>query len=255
MFFFVGNYGGPLRTDVFEKDGVTPKLPLSAKVTILNMDAGTTVVNNAVCQVVTGSAFYSIPSGSPATQTSAHMVAYMDVLVETGNFLTNPIYFDVLDKTSYLIIEQWRTKVRESAPSDELLEDEDARDWIDAAVAFVARRYGITTYTSTLGALSPTPTANDREFYAEVASLMARTAWHAGKGKWRDEEMSLDPSPFAQEWERLDAIMAAGANNSMMAVFESFNRDRVQGDGYKEDSPAYWYRLSGSSAVSSVVPI
>lgn len=255
MFFFTGNYGGPLRTEVFEDDGITEKLPLSATITVLNMDTGTAVVENDACLVATGSAYYPIPSGSAITSTSAHMVAYMDVLVEAGNFLTNPIYFDVLDKVSYLIIEQWRRKVEESAPSDELLEDEDARDWIDAAVAFVSRRYGISTYTSTLGALSPTPTANDREFYAEVASLMARTAWHAGKGKWRDEEMSLDPGPLAKEWERLDIIMESANNNNIMAVFESFNRDRVQGDGYKEDSPAYWYRLSGSTAASTTVPI
>lgn len=257
MFMFVGNYGGPLITEVFDTDGITPKLPLSARITVLNMDAGTTVIESAACQVVTGSAFYNIPSGSPITSSSAHMVAYMDVLVENGNLLTNPIYFDVLDKTSYLIIEQWRKKVRESSPADELLEDEDARDWIDAAVAHVNKHYFDTGYTSTLGSISPTPTANDREFFASVASLMARTAWHAGKGKWRDEELSLDPGPLADEWARLDALMSKSADKAMLsgAVFEAFNRDRVYGDGYKHDSPLYWYYPSGTAQPVTTVPI
>ena len=257
MFFFVGNFGGPLITEVYETDGLTPKLPLSATITVLNMNTETAVVEGAACQVQTGSAFYNIPSGSAITSSSAHMVAYMDVLVESGNLLTNPIYFDVLDKASYLILDQWRRKVEESSPSDELLEDEDARDWIDAAVAYVNKNYRATGYTSTLGAISPAPTANDREFFASVASLMARTSWHAGRGKWRDTELSQDPGPFKDEWARLDAVMSKDAYNAMLtgAVFESFNRDRVQGDGYKWDSGLYWYRLSGSAASTDTTPI
>ena len=255
QYLYVGNYGGPLRTEVFESDGVTEKLPLSATITVLNMDSGTTVVSNAACQVETGSAYYNIPSGSPITSSSAHMVAYMDVLVESGNLLTNPIYFDVLDKGSYLILDLWRRRVEESAPSDELLEDEDARDWIDAAVTYVNRHYRDTGYTSVLGSISPAPTANDREFFVGVASLMARTSWHAGKGKWRDEELSLDPGPFKDEWDRLDRLMSKDADRNLMAVFESFNRDRVQGDGYKEDSPLYWYQPSGSTAPVTTIGI
>lgn len=255
QFMFVGNYGGPLITEVYESDGYTPKLPVSATITVLNMDTDTTVLSGAACLVATGSAYYSIPSGSPITSTSAHLVAFMDVLVEAGNLLTNPIYIDVLDKSSLLILNQWRKKVQEAAPSEELVQDEDARDWIDAAVAFVNKNYRDTGYTSTLGTISPSPTVNDREFFAEVGSLMARTSWWAGRGKWRDEELSLDPGPFKDEWARLDAIMSKDADKNMMAVFDTFNRDRVQGDGYKEDSPLYWYRLSGSAAVTSTVGI
>ena len=51
--------------------------------------------------------------------------------------------------------------------------------------------------------------------------------------------------------------MSKDADRQMMTgnVFESFNRDRVYGDGYKYDSPAYWYQPSGSSAVSTTIPI
>lgn len=255
LWFFKGNYGGPLTTKVFENDGVTPKLPLSATITVLSMDTGAVVVENAICQVATGSAFYSIPSGSPITSSSAHMVAYMDVLVESGNLLTNPIYFDVLDKGSYLIIEKWRKKVENAAPSDDLLEDEDAREWIDSAVALVAKRYGVTTYTSTLGLLTPAPAINDMEFYAEVASLMARTAWWAGKGNWRDEELSFNATPFKDEWERLDKIMSSASNEQMYAVYDVFNRDRVLADYRKYDSPLWFYQLSGSTQPDTDIPI
>jgi hypothetical protein len=255
MYFFVGNYGGPLRTAVFAADGVTPKLPLDATVTVINMDTGATVVENQECALESGSAYYSIPSGSPITATPAHLVAYMDVLVEAGNLLTNPIYFDVLDKASYRIVEKWRKKVETSAPSPELLDDENAREWIDSAVAFVGRRYGITTYTSVLGSLTPAPTANEVEFYAEVASLMARTAWWAGKGNWRDEEMSFNASPFREEWERLDRIMEAAGNANVYGAISHFNRDNVYLDGIKYDSPSYWYLPSGSVAPITSIPV
>ena len=253
--FWVGNYGGPLTTSVYESDGTTPKLPVSATVTILNLNSGDSVVSGAACQVQTGSAFYQIPSGSAVTSTSSKYVAYMDVLVESGNLLTNAIYFVVLDKASYLVIDRWRRKVGEAAPSTSLLEDEDARDWIDSAVAFVNRRYGDTGYTSTLASISPTPTANDLEFFAEVASLMARTSWWAGRGKWRDEEMSLDPGPFKQEWDRLDTIMSAKNDAAIFQVVDEFNRDRVVEDGMKLDSPAFWYVLSGSVAPTTTIPV
>lgn len=253
--YWLGNYGGPLRTEVVADDGITPLLPISATITILNLNTGDLIVENAVCQVVTGSAFYSIPSGSTVTSTSAHYVGYMDVLVEAGNFLTNPIYFDVLDKASYLILYRWRRKVAEAAPDVSLLEDEDARDWVDSAVAFVNRRYGDTGYTSVLGSIQPAPTANDLEFFAEVASLMARTAWWAGKGKWRDEEMSSDPGPFKDEWERLDTIMAAKASNDIYQVLDVFNRDRVLLDSSKYDSPLWPYRLPGDVVPDTDIPI
>lgn len=255
MQLFVGNYGRHIETAVYGSDAVTPVLPLSATITVLNMDSGDTVLSGAAASVATGSAYYTIPSGSAITSSSAHMVAYLDVIKTSGNLHTYPVYFDVLDKASYLIIEQWRRKVEESAPSDELTEDEDARDWIDSAVSFVNKHYRDTGYTSILGSISPTPTANDREFFAEVASLMARTSWHAGKGKWRDEEMSLDPGPFANEWARLDALMSKDADRNLMAVFDTFNRDRVLGDGYKWDSGQYWYVLSGSTASTDTVPV
>lgn len=255
QFFYVGNYGGPLRTEVFEDDGVTEKLPVSATVTIINKDSGDTLVSGEACQVETGSAYYLIPSGSSVTSSSGHMVAYMDVLVESGNLLTNRIPFDVLSKASFLVIDKWLRKVENAAPSTSLLEDEDARDWIDSAVAFVNRRYGDQGYTSTLGDIDPAPTANDLEFFAEVASLMARTSWWAGRGKWRDEEMSFDPGPFKQEWDRLDFVMEAKNSNDLFQVVDEFNRDRVVEDGRKLDSPSYWYVLSGSVAPTTTIPV
>lgn len=252
---WIGNYGGPLRTEVVADDGITPLLPLSATITILNLNTGGVVVENDVCQVVTGSAFYSIPSGSAVTSTSAHYVGYMDVLVEPGNFLTNPIYFDVLDKSSYLVIQRWRRKVAEAAPDVSLLEDEDARDWIDSAVALTSRRWSIDTYTSTLGSIQPAASANDLEFIAEVASLMARTAWWAGKGKWRDEEMSQDPGPFKDEWERLDILMSARSDSNLYSVLDVFNRDRVLNDSNKWDSPSWPYLLPGDPVPNTDIPI
>lgn len=253
--YWVNNYGGPLVTEVVATDGITPLLPISATITILNINSGAVVVENAACQVATGSAFYPIPSGSSVTSTSAHYVGYMDVLVEAGNLLTNPIYFDVLDKASYLVIYRWRRKVAEAAPDVSLLEDEDARDWVDSAVAFVNRRYGDTGYTSTLGSIQPAPTANDLEFFAEVASLMARTAWWAGKGSWRDGEMAMNASPFKDEWERLDTIMAAKSSENLYQVVDVFNRDRVLVDSAKYDSPLWPYRLPGDVVPNTDIPI
>lgn len=255
MQLFIGNYGRHLEVDITENG--LPVLPESATITILNMDAGTTVLADEAATVVTGSAYYSIPSGSAITSSSAHMVAYLDVMVSSGNLHTYPLYFDVLDKGSYLILDQWRRKVEESSPSADLLEDEDARDWIDSAVAYVNKNYRDTGYTSVLGSISPAPTANDREFFASVASLMARTSWHAGKGKWRDEELSMDPGPFKDEWARLDLVMSKDADNQLMtgSVFSAFNRDNVFGDGYKHDSPAYWQVPSGSTQLTSTIPV
>lgn len=252
---YVNNYGGPLRTEVFESDGTTPKLPLSATITVLNMDTGATVVSGEACTVATGSAYYAIPSGSAITSSSAHLVAYMDVLIEAGNLLTNRISLDVLDKGSYLILDRWRRKVEESSPDDSLVEDEDARDWIDSAVAFVNHRYGDTGFTSTLGSLSPTPSASDIEFFASVASLMARTSWWAGKGRWRDSELSFDPGPFKDEWDRLEGSMAAHANNALYAVYDVFNRDHVLDDDYKYNSDLWYYQPSGSSTPVTDIPV
>lgn len=255
MQIFVGNYGRHIEADVYDTDGVTQVLPLSATVTVLNMDSGTTVLSTTAASVETGSAYYNIPSGSAITSTSAHMVAYLNVLVSSGNLRTYPVYFDVLDQASYLAIREWRRAVEEAAPSDELTEDDDARHWIDAAVAYVNKHYRDTGYTSVLGALSPAPNAPTRSFFVGVASLLARTSWYAGKGKYRDEELSFDPGPFKDEWDRLDTLMAKDADKSLMAVYESFNRDRVQGDGYKEDSPLYWYQPSGSTAPVTTIGI
>ena len=255
QFYYVGDYGGPLTTEVYESDGVTPKLPSSATVDIINMDAGTTVVSAATCTVATGSAYYSIPSGSAATASGGHYVAYMSVLLDASNKLTNRIYYYVLNKSSDLVVERWRRKVENSTPNDDLIEDEDARDWIDQAVAFVNRHYYDTGFTSTLGTLSPSPTANDIEFFASVASLMARTSWWAGKGKWRDDELSMDPGPLRAEWAALDQKMQLIADRNTFAIYDTFNRDRVWADSYKYDSALWSYLPSGSTQPDTDIPI
>ena len=256
MYAYVGDFGIAIESPtIYASDGINLLLPVSATVTILDMDAGTTLVGSGTCSVASGSASYLLPSGSAVTSSSAHCIAYFAVERTSGSQQTYYTYFDVLDKGSHLILDTWRRKVSESAPSDELITDEAARDWIDDAVAEVGRRYGITTYTSTLGALSPTPTANDRQFYASVAALMARTAWWAGKGTWRDGEMSLNVGPFAAEWARLDTVMQAASDANLFAVYQNYNRDNVLEDSFKYDSPLWPYVLSGSTVPDTIIPL
>lgn len=256
MFLYVGDYGIAIDSPtILASDGVSLRKPVSATVTILNMDAGTNLVSAGTCTVASGSASYTIPSGSAVTSSSAHCVAYFAVEVTSGSRQTFNTYFDVLDKASYLILDRWRRKVSESAPDASLITDEQARDWIDDAVDFVHNKFGITTYTSTLGVISPTPTSDVVEFYASVASLMARTSWWAGKGRWRDSELSQDPGPFKNEWDRLERTMQARADTGLYAVYEVFNRDHVYDDGYKYDSPLYWQLPSGSTTPVTDIPI
>lgn len=256
MFLYVSDHGVAIDSPtIYASDGVTLLLPVSATVDILNMDAGTSLVSAGTCTVASGSASYTIPSGSAVTSSSAHCVAYFAVEVTADSRRTYVTYFDVLDKASYLILDRWRRKVESSSPDDSLITDEAARDWIDDAVDYVHNTWGITDYTSTLGVISPTPTSDVVEFYASVASLMARTSWWAGRGRWRDGEMSLDPGPFRDEWERLRASMQARADKGVFAVFEVFNRDHVYDDGHKWDSPLWPYLPSGTSQPVTDIPI
>jgi hypothetical protein len=224
--FYVDDFGGPLTVNVFASDGETPVLPLSATIDIINMNTGAQVVTGGACTVASGLAAYTIPAGSPATATAGQYVGYITVLIEPLNQLTEEVYFNVFEKTSYLIIERWRAKTIDSAPTEDHVDDDEAREWIDQAVGWINKRFD-SGYTSTLAAISPTATATDTEFIASVASLMARTAWYAGRGTYRDDEISYDARSIAQEWEALDKYFA-GLNTS--ALF-----DVVDDSGYTVD--------------------
>jgi len=242
--FYEGDFGAQLSVDIYEPDGFTPKLPLSATITVLNNS--TTVLPSTSASVASGSAYYIIPSGSPITAEPAHLAVFFTVLVESGNQQTIPVYADVLPLDGSPVARAWQRKVAESAAHEDLVTDSMARQWVDDAVAFLSRRYGLTTHTSLLGTLTPAPSANEIEFYASVASLMARTSWWAGRGgSWRDEEISYNPNTiYAQEWARLDAYMESLNASAMLdgGVFNRFNADRVEGDARVADDHAYWYR-------------
>jgi len=201
--FYVEDYGGPLTIDVFASDGETPILPVSASIDIINMETGALVVSNDTCLVASGLASYFIPEGSPATATAGRYVGYISVLIEVGNKLTEEVYFNVYDKTSYLIVERWRAKVEDSAPTPDHIDDDSAREWIDQAVGWINKRYA-SGYTSVLAAIDPAATDYDTEFIASVASLLARRAWYAGRGSYRDDEISYDARALQTEYEDLE---------------------------------------------------
>lgn len=205
--FYVGNYGGPLTVDVFGSDGETPILPVSATIDIINMETGATVVDDGVCLVGSGLASYYIPEGSPATATAGRYVGFIDVLIEAGNKLTEEVYYNVFEKSSYLILERWRTKVVDSSPSPEHIDDDAAREWVDSAVGWINKHY-VSGYTSTLASIDPVPTDGDMEFIASVASLLARRAWYAGRGSYRDDEISYDARGLQAEMDALERYFA-----------------------------------------------
>lgn len=254
-FYVNDNY--PLSTDVFDVDGVTPVLPISASVDILNQVSGDLVVSNGACQVASGVATYFILSGSDVAQNAGRYVGYMRVQIDTSTARTIQLPFDVLDKASMLPIFRWRAKVADSAPDLDHIDDAHAREWIDQAVAELNRRYD-TGYVSVLGAISPTPDANTLEFITRVAALMARTAWWAGKGTYRDGEISFDATPFASEWARIeDAIQRITNDGWFDADLDPtmYNRDKVFYDGIKYDSPDYWWRTSTETDPDTEIPI
>lgn len=247
IFYYIGD-AGPVPADVTESDGVTPALPLSATATIVNQHTGEKVVEDAACEVGEGYASYIIPTSSPITAESARYVAYIRVVIDATTINTVAVPFDVLDKASYLSVDRWRRKVEFASPNEDAISDEEGRDWIDQAVDYLNHRYS-TGLTSLLGGITSTepdrPTSKDIELVASVASLMARTAWYAGKGNWRDEEMSLDVSPFAEEWDRLQETISKNAENgwfefSLTDGVDMYNRDKTDTQGFADRPDDYY---------------
>lgn len=256
-FYVNDNY--PLTVNVYDSDGVTPILPVSATIDIVDQDLNTLVVTNASVSVASGLATYFILSGSDVAQSPGHYIGYMRVTIDANNSKTIAVPFDVLSKSSALGIFRWRAKVEDAAPSEEHTSDGHARNWIDQAVDFLNRRY-TTGYTSTLGNISPSPTTNDLELIIQVAALMARTAWWAGKGTYRDSEISFDATPFAAEWAAIEQTLQRVTNDEWFDFpatdsVTMYNRDKVYYDGIKYDSPDYWWRDSGDTDPDTEIPI
>jgi hypothetical protein len=243
--FYVGNYGGPISVTVFGSDGVTPWLPVSATVDIYNLTTGALVVDDGVCTVTSGLAAFTIPQGSPATDTAGRYVGYFDVLLEVGNLQTEEAYYNVYEKTSYYILERWRAKVQDSALTEAHVDDDAAREWIDQAVDWINKRFD-SGYTSVLGAVSPTMAPTDLEFIASVGSLLARKAWYAGRGTYRDDEISYDArslaaeeAAFEQYFEDLNQSGLYGTMDDVTTSLTNRNRDGVfyRGRYYDEPDP------------------
>lgn len=255
VFYVNDNY--PLTADVFAPDGVTPVLALGATIDILNQTSGSTVVTGGSCVVASGLATYYVLSGSTVSQTPGIYIGYMRVTFDAVTTQTIAIPFDVLDKSSYMAVDRWRNKVEDSTPDLEHLSDENGREWIDQAVAYLNGRFDL-GYTSLLGALTPIPTQNDLEFIASVASLMARTSWWAGKGNYKDAEISFLGTPFQEEWNKLEeqiSFITAEDWYGDTSSADMFNRDRAYYDGLKYDSPNYWRRQSTDPAPRTDIPI
>ncbi len=247
--FYLGDFG-PVPATVTDVDGYTPVLPESATATIVNVHTGEVVVTDASCLVEEGLASYIIPDGSQITEESARYVAYISVKIDATTKITVQVPFDVLDKASYLAVDRWRRKVEFSAPNDDALSDQEGRDWIDQAVAYLNRKY-TTGFTSVLASITPDPgvaepDASDIELIAAVGALMARTAWWAGKGNWRDEEMSLDTGPFRDEWDDLQAYIARNADagwfttDNLNEKWDMYNRDKIDHWGWVDDPDDYF---------------
>jgi hypothetical protein len=247
--FYIDDYG-PVPATVTEEDGITPATPLSATATIVNTQTGEVLVTDASCLVEEGLASYIIPDGSPITDVSARYVAYISVVIDATTKQTVQVPFDVLDKASYLVVDRWRRKVEFSAPNDGALSDQEGRDWVDQAVAYLNRRY-TTGFTSVLASITPEagvadPDDGDIEMIAAVAGLMARTAWWAGKGSWRDEEMSLDTGPFRDEWAALEEYIGRNADagwftlDNLQAQWNMYNRDKIDRWGHSDAPDDYF---------------
>jgi hypothetical protein len=249
--FYIGDYG-PVSAEVFEEDGVTPVTPLSASATIVNQHTDVALVTDGAAQVSEGLMTYSIPEGSPVTAATGRYVAYLSAVIDATTKRTVEIPIEVLDKSSHLAVDRWRRKVEFSAPNEEALSDAEGRDWIDQAVAHLNRYYYDTGYTSMLATITPNTGidaagSNEVEFFASVASLMARTAWWAGKGNWRDEEMSLDTGPFAREWQMLRDTLSGGEDAgwydlgaSPIDQWSMYNRDKVDVFGIADKPDTYY---------------
>lgn len=242
--FYLEDYG-PVSASVYEADGITPVLPQSATATIVNQHTGEVVITDAACLVEDGVITYVIPDGSPITANSARYIAYLSAIIDSGTKRTIPIPIEVLDKESYFVVDRWRKKVEFAAPNEEALADEEGRDWIDQAVDMLRGGY-VFEYDSTLASVTPTPDRSTIETIASVAALMARTAWWAGKGNWRDEEMSLDTGPFWREWEALRSTLTASKDsdwysgwNDVAEVNSMYNRDKIDQFGFANEPDDY----------------
>lgn len=239
--FYVGDYGGPLSINVFAADGETPILPVSALIDITNMNTGVLVVDDGVCLVSSGLASYVIPEASPATATAGRYVGYITVLIEVGNKQTEEVYFNVFDKASYLILERWRSKVQDSALTEDHVDDDAAREWVDSAVDWINYRFA-SGYTSILASIDPAPTGTDMEFIASVASFLARKAWYAGRGTYRDDEISYDARALAAEEAAFDKYFEGINTSGLYDAIEpesvtNRNRDGVFYRGRFFDEP------------------
>src|SRR5574338_98590 len=255
--FFYVNDEYPLSTDVFDVDGVTPILPVSATIDVLNQNTGDLIVSNGICQVASGIATYYVLSGSTVSQTAGQYVGYMRVQIDATSAKTIALPFDVLSKSSILPVYRWRMKVVDAAPTEDHLSDTKAREWIDQAVDFLNRRYS-TGYTSVLGTISPAPSGEMLELFTSIASLLARSAWWAGKGTWRDEEISFDAGPFRDEWLAIEEQVQRMTNDEWFGADMGgtvWNRDNVFWRGIKYDSPDYWYRTSDQPDPDTEIPI
>jgi hypothetical protein len=255
---FYVNDNHPLHVDVFGEDGATPVLPLSATIDIVNQSSGATIISNGSATVASGLATYYVLSGSDVAQTSGKYVGYMRVQITSTVAETQMLHFDVLSKSSNLAVERWTRKVESVAPSAAYMSDDHARDWIDQGVDFLNGLYA-TGYTSTLGAIVPAPDTATLDFIVRVAALMARTAWWAGKGTWRDDEMSFDATPFADEWASIRSEVVNLRDDGWFTDPDMggtvYNRDNVFYDGVKYDSPDYWYRTSTQIDPDTEIPI
>lgn len=247
--YYLGDYG-PITAEVTDLDG-SPITPISGSATVVNQHSGAAVVTNASADVGAGTITYNIPEGSDITNTSARYVVYLTAELDATTKVTSTVVLDVLDKASYLIVDRWRRKVEFAAPNQDALSDQEGRDWIDQAVSTLNGQYYDTGYTSVLGSLTPNTGvsaagANEIEYFASVAALMARTAWWAGKGNWRDEEMSLDTGPFFKEWETLRNVFnSSGVSewyniNQIYDQHSMFNRDKTDAYGFANQPDRYY---------------
>lgn len=250
LVFYVGD-SGPVPAIVTDGEG-NFATPVSATATVVNVHNGEVVALNEACLVGEGVASWIMPVGHAASITSARYVAYITVTLDATTKTTASVPFDVLDKSSYLIVDRWRRKVEFSAPNDEAISDQEGRDWIDQAVSHLNGQWYNTGYTSVLGSLTPNEGVdaagqNEIEFIASVAALMARTAWWAGKGNWRDEEMSLDVGPFHREWEQLKGVIVTQGDNAWysgvsdpLEQHNMYNRDKVNRLGHPDEPDNYY---------------
>ena len=249
-YVFYKNDYGPLTANVFDVDGVTPVTPLSGEATIVNVATGLAIIDGALCQVGEGTITYVMPPDSDVTANPGKYTVYLTAEIDETTKNTTVVSLDVLDKGGYGIVERWRRKVEFAAPefapdgSDPVGEAE-GRDWIDQAVDLM-NKYEDTGYVSTLGTVVPTPSANDGELIASVAALMARTAWWAGKGNWRDDEMSFDGTPFEREWRLLETKLSGTGLSGWFDAspttepYNMYNRDKADMWGIPDQPDDYF---------------